>query len=171
MQIAVATAHEPLHGTLSEQRLQCRCSIAAGGIELIDGNGIKPAHGTKLCGVAFDDGGNGGKPAFTVRARRLVVGSQNRIGHGRRKRWIDRLRYRDTVERLAVVEPRQFDRPFDGSAGAVDFEGAIGITRDGDNAPVELGGVADVDLQFFLAGTLALFQRRIVEERQAARPA
>ena len=75
MQIAVTTAHEPLPGTLSEQRLQCRRSGAAGGIELIDGSGIKSAHGAKLCGIAFDDGWNGRKPAFTVRARRPVMGS------------------------------------------------------------------------------------------------
>ena len=131
---------------------------------------IKSAHGAKLRGIAFDDGWNGGKPAFAVRARRVVVGPQNRVGHGRRKRWFDRLRCRDAIERLAVVEPRHFDRPFDGSARAVDFEGAVGIPRDGDNAPVELGGVAGVDPQFFLAGALALLQCRIIEERQAAGP-
>ena len=44
MQIAVTTAHEPAAGTRSEQRLQCRPSITAGGIESTDGNGIKSAH-------------------------------------------------------------------------------------------------------------------------------
>jgi hypothetical protein len=48
MQIAVTTAHEPAAGTLLEQRLQCRRSIAAGGIELIDGSGIKSAHGANF---------------------------------------------------------------------------------------------------------------------------
>ena len=61
--------------TLREQRLQRRRSAAAGGIELIDGAGVKSAHGTKLCGIAFDDGRNGRKPAFTVRPGRLIVGS------------------------------------------------------------------------------------------------
>ena len=75
-----------------------------------------------------------------------------------------------TIERLLLVEPRHFDRPFDGSTRAVDFEGAIGIARDGDNAPVELGGVAGIDLQLLLAGALALLQRRIVEKRQAHGP-
>ena len=98
VQVAVAAAHKPLPGTLSEQRLQCRRSIAAGGIELIDGDGIKSAHGAKLCGIPLDDGWNGGKPAFTVGPRRLVVGSQNRVGYGFRQRWIDRLRCRNPVE-------------------------------------------------------------------------
>ena len=98
------------------------------------------------------------------------MGSQNRVGYGRRKRWIDRLRCRDNIERLLLVEPCHFNRPFDGSTRAVDFEGAVGIARDGDNAPVEFGGIAGVDLQFFLAGTSALLQRRIVEKRQAHSP-
>ena len=46
--------------------------------------------------VASFTGGN----LLTGRARRLIVGSQNRVGYGRRKRWIDRLRCRDTIERL-----------------------------------------------------------------------
>ena len=98
------------------------------------------------------------------------MGSQNRVGHSRRKRWIDRRRSRDTVERLILVEPRHFDRPFDGRPRAVDFKGAVGIARDGYNAPVEFGGIASVDFQFLLAGTLALRQRRIIEERQAHGP-
>src|SRR6478735_8733656 len=156
MQIAVTTAHEPAAGTRSEQRLQCRRSITAGGIESTDGNGIKATHGAELCSITLDDGRDGGDPAFAVRARRLVMGPQNRVGQSRRKRWIDRLRCRENIERLTLVEPRHFDRPFDGGARAADFEGAVGITRDSDNAPIELGGVAGVDLQFFLAGPLAL---------------
>src|SRR4051812_46470029 len=131
MEITVTAAYEPAAGTLSEQRLQCRRSIAAGGIETIGGNGIKSARGAELCGIAFDDGSDGGKPAFTIRARRPVVRSQNRVGYGCRKRWVDRLRCRDDIERLRLVESRHFDRPFDGSARAVDFEGAVSIARDG----------------------------------------
>ena len=56
MQIAVTTAHKPLPGALAEQRLQCRCRIAAAGIELLDGNRIKSTHGAELRAIAFDDG-------------------------------------------------------------------------------------------------------------------
>ena len=130
----------------------------------------KSAHGAKLRSVAFDDGGNGGKPALAIRPRRAVVALPDRIGHRRRQRRVDRLRRRDAVERLAVVEPRHLDRPFGRRSPAVDFEGAVGLTRNGDDAPVELGGVAGIDLQLFLTGPLAFFQCRIVEERQAAGP-
>src|SRR3954449_4519969 len=108
MEITVTAAYEPAAGTLSEQRLQCRRSIAAGGVETIGGNGIKSARGAELCGIAFDDGSDGGKPAFTIRARRPVVRSQNRVGHGCRKRWGDRLRSRQDLERRLEVRGRPY---------------------------------------------------------------
>ena len=94
------------------------------------------------------------------------MGSQDRIGNGDREGWIDRPRRSDTVERLLLIEPHHFDRPFDRGTRSVDFKGPIGIARDGNNAAVELWRIAGVDLQFLLAGALALLQRRIVEEGQ-----
>ena len=100
----------------------------------------------------------------------LPVALPDRVGDGRRQRRVDDLGGRDTVERLAVVEPGHFDRPFGRRARAVDLEHAVGIARDGNDAPIEFGRVAEIDLELFLAGLLALFQRRIIEERQAAGP-
>ena len=67
MEIAMAAPHEPLPGALLEQCLERRDMIVAAGIELIDSGGVKSTHGTKFCGVAVDDAGNGGEPGFAIR--------------------------------------------------------------------------------------------------------
>jgi hypothetical protein len=87
--IAVATPHKPLRCALAEQGLKSRQTIAAGGIELIDGGGIKSAHVAKFCGVAVDEGWNRTEPGYTVGALRIVVGSQDCIGNGAREGWFD----------------------------------------------------------------------------------
>ena len=140
--------------------------MAAGGIELIDGGGVKSAHVAKFCGVAVDEGWNRSEPGCTVGARCVVMGSQDYIGNGNREGWIDRPGGSDTVERLLLIEPHHFDRPFDRGTRSVDFKSPVGIARNSNNAAVELRRIAGVDLQFLLAGALALLQRRIVEEGQ-----
>ena len=94
------------------------------------------------------------------------MGLQDRIGNGDREGWIDRPGGSDTVERLLLIEPHHFDRPFDRGTRSVDFKDPVGIARDGNNAAVELWRINGVDLQFLLAGALALLQRRVVEEGQ-----
>ncbi len=94
------------------------------------------------------------------------MGSQDRIGNGDREGWIDRPGRSDTVERLLLIEPHHFDRPFDRGTRSVDFKDPVGIARDGNNATVELWRINGVDLQFLLAGALALLQRRVIEEGQ-----
>jgi hypothetical protein len=42
------------------------------------------------------------------------MGSQDRIGNGDRKGWIERRRRSNAVERSVLIESRHFDRPFDG---------------------------------------------------------
>ena len=91
---------------------------------------------------------------------------QDRVGNGDCEGWFDCPGGSDTVERLLLIEPHHFDRPFDRGTLSVDFKNAVGIARDGNNAPVELRRIAGVDLQFLLAGALALLQRRIIEEGQ-----
>src|SRR5437660_140832 len=103
MQIAVTTQHEALRCALAEQGLKPSQTIAVGGIELIDGGGVKSAHGAKFCGVAVDEGWNRSEPGCTVGARCVVMGSQDCIGNGDREGWIDRPGGSDTVERLLLI--------------------------------------------------------------------
>ena len=91
---------------------------------------------------------------------------QDRVGNGDCEGWFDCPGGSDTVERLLLIEPHHFDRPFDRGTRSVDFKDPVGIARDGNNATVELWRINGVDLQFLLAGALALFQRRVVEEGQ-----
>ena len=142
MKIAMAAPHEPLPGAPLEQCPDLCQVILAAGSELIDGGGVKAAHLAEFCGVAVDDAGNGGEPAFAIGARRLLVRLQDRICEGGRKRRRDLLRLRDTIKRLLLVEARHFDRPFDRSAASVDFKRAVAALRDGNNPPIELRGIA-----------------------------
>ena len=162
----MAAPHESLPGASLEQCPDLCQVIPAGGGELIDGGGVKAAHLAEFCGVAIDDAGNGGEPAFSIGARRPLVRLQNRICEGGRKRRSDLMRLRDTIKRLLLVEARHFDRPLDRGATSVDFKRAVAALRDGNNPSIELRGIAPIDIQFFFAGALTLLERRIVEKRQ-----
>ena len=73
------------------------------------------------------------------------------------------------VERVVLVKARHLDRPFDGFAAAIQGEGAPGSARDRHDAPIKLRRKFAIDVEFCLAGGLALIQRRIIEKRVAHR--
>src|SRR5438552_279617 len=51
----------------------------------------------------------------------------------------------------------------------IDGGGVIAAPRDANDAPIELRGIACIDMQLLFAGTLALLESRIVEKRQPHR--
>ena len=73
MKIAVTMPHESLPGAPREQHLDLRQMILAADMELIDGGGLKPTHGSEFHGVAVDYGRNGSEPGFAILARRPLV--------------------------------------------------------------------------------------------------
>ena len=105
-----------------------------------------------------------------VGAWRLAVRLQDRIGNGVCQGWRDLLRPGDAIQRLLLVESGHFDRPFHRHAAAADRQAAIIGAVDGDHPQVELRGVDRIDFQFLFAGAFALFERRVIQERQPHRP-
>ena len=85
-----------------------------------------------------------------------------------RQFWLDAAGSGEVIQGFAFIEPGHFDGPFDGGPVAVDLD-ATGCPRDRNDAPIKLWRVASVDREFLLAGSLALVERRIVEEGQPHR--
>ena len=75
------------------------------------------------------------------------------------------------IEGLAFVEAGHFHREFDRPAVAVDCQRSIAALRDRDDAAIDLRRERAVDPDFFVAGGLALFKRRIIQERESERHA
>ena len=99
----------------------------------------------------------------------LSVRLQDCLRDGDRRDGCDLLRLGDTIQRLLLVEAGHFDRPFDRRAASADLKRHLVGARDRNDAAVDLRGIAGIDFQFLLAGTLALRKRRVVEKRQPDR--
>ncbi len=74
----------------------------------------------------------------------------------------------DLVERRVLIEAAHMHGPFDGLTPAVEGEAAVG-PRDRQDAEIEAGGIAAIDLDLALASGLALQERREVHEGKAHR--
>jgi hypothetical protein len=165
MKVAMAAPHEPLPGAPLKQRLERRNMIVAPSIKLINRGSVKPVYVTEFCGVAVDNPGNGGEPCCAIGARRLVMRLQDGICDSKCKGWSDLLPPGDAIQRLLLVKASHFDRPFDRNTASSDFKATIIGARNRHNLPVDLRGIACIDVKLLFAGLLALCERRIIEKR------
>ena len=119
--------------------------------------------------VVRDELGNRGKPRRGFDRLGMVMHG----GDGKRELGAERIvklaALGDMVERIVLVEARHLDRPFDGFAAAVQGERTTGLARDRHDAAIKLRRKFAIDVEFRLAGGLALIQRRIIEKRVAHR--
>ncbi len=163
MQVTMTASHTPLFAPPLQQSVNPRKRRQRRLPEVIDIAGGKVARGLERRCVAFDDRRDRCDPSLSRCSRGDRMRSRNCVRDGRNEGGIQRAGLGQMVDGLTLVEAHHLNGEFDRCAVAIDGKRSIVALRDRNHTAVDFWRELAIYSDLFIAGGLALLQRRIIQ--------